>query len=472
VAFLSYASDLVDGDTNGRADVFVHDRQTRETTRVSVASDGGQGNDNSYSYSSSIISADGHYVAFQSDASNLVGGDINSAEDVFVHDRQTGQTTRVSVASDGTQGNGSSEYPSISADGRYVAFDSVASNLVGGDTNGAEDIFVHDRQTGETTRVSVVSDGSEGNEGSVVSSISADGRYVAFTSYASNLVGGDTNSTYDVFVHDQQTGETTRVSVASDGSEGNEGSIESSISADGRYVAFQSWASNLVGGDTNGTHDIFVHDRQTGETACVSVASDGSEGNNASIRPSISTDGRYVAFYSYASNLVSGDTNGYQDVFVHDRQTGQTTRVSVASDGSEGNEYSRYPSISADGRYVAFESRASNLVSDDTNSECDIFVRGASGPYAISGRVSDDAGNPIVDVTISAGLGGSATTDGSGTYTLTALITGTYTLTPNKYVYTFTPTTRTVSVPPNATGQDFTAPELENVYLPLILRNY
>ena len=269
-----------------------------------------------------------------------------------------GNTTRVSVASDGTQANGGSFTPSISADGRYVAFASIAVNLVSGDTNGVQDIFVHDRQTGQTTRVSVASGGAQANGPSFDPSISADGRYVAFASNASNLVSGDTNNTGDIFVHDRQTGATTRVSIGPGGTQANRGSLAPSISADGRYVAFHSDATNLVSGVTNGTTHIFVHDRQTGATTRVSVASDGTEGNSVSIKPSISADGRYVAFQSIATNLVSGDTNRNQDIFVHDRQTGQTTRVSVASDGTEGNSGSNDPSISANGRYVAFQSQA------------------------------------------------------------------------------------------------------------------
>ena len=371
VAFHSSASNLVSNDTNGTGDIFVHDRQTGETTRVSVADDGTQGN--SYSYFPSI-SNDGRYVAFVSNASNLVSDDTNDVPDVFVYDQQMGGTTRVSVASNGMQGNGYANSPFISNDGRYVAFYSDASNLVNGDTNGVSDVFVHDRQTGGTVRVSVASDGMQGNSWAELSSISEDGRYIAFHSSASNLVNGDTNSQIDVFVHDQQTGGTTRVSVADDGTQGNSYSIYPSISNDGRYVAFYSDASNLVNGDTNFATDIFVHDQQMGETTRVSVTHEGTQGNNSSYFPSISSDGRYVAFHSFASNLVSDDTNGTTDVFVYDRQTGKTMRMSVATDGAQGNNGSFEISMSDNGRYVAFYSDASNLVSDDTNDYGDIFV--------------------------------------------------------------------------------------------------
>jgi Tol biopolymer transport system component len=341
------------------------------TNRVSVASDGMQGDDNSQSPS---ISADGRYVAFNSAARNLASCDTRYAPKVFVHDRQTGQISCVANTAGGTPGNGSSQNPSISADGRFVAFISDASNLVSGDTNGESDIFVHDQQTGQTNRVSVASEGTEGNFLSAAPSISADGRYVAFTSYATNLVSNDTNGWGDIFVHDRQTGQTSRVSVASDGTQGNVDSRFPAISADGRYVAFASNSNNLVSGDTNNLEDVFVHDRQTGQTSRVSVASDGTQGNEGSFNISISADGRYVAFSSNASNLISGDTNAVSDLFLHDRQTGQTSRVSVASDGTQGNDHSSWPSISANGRYLAFASDASNLVSDDTNGFQDVFV--------------------------------------------------------------------------------------------------
>jgi hypothetical protein len=235
-----------------------------------------------------------------------------------VHDRQTGITDRVSVASDGTPGNRNSSSESINSDGRFVAFASDSYNLVPGDTNGQADIFVHDRQTEVTEQVSVASDGSKGNDVCFNPCITADGRFVAFTSRATNLVPGDDMTDWDdIFVHDRQTGITDRVSVASDGTLTDNHSGGSSISSDGRFVAFWSWATNLVPGDTNGQADIFVHDRQTGVTERVSVAADGTQGNDGgSDRPSISADGRFVVFESSSSNLVPGDTNEAADVFV------------------------------------------------------------------------------------------------------------------------------------------------------------
>jgi len=370
VAFDSYASNLVPGDTNG--DVFVHDRQTSQTERISVDSAGNQGNDFS-GYPS--ISAEGRYVAFESLAMNLVPGDANGVRDVFVHDRQTGETERVSVDSAGNQGNDGSGYSSISADGRYVAFTSWASNLVPGDTNGYDDVFIHDRETNQTERISVDSAGNQADGSKYHPSITSDGRYVAFESSASSLVPGDANGAWDVFVHDRQTGQTTRISVDSAGNEGNRDSASPSISADGRYVSFDSSAYNLVDGDTNFSYDVFVHDRQTGQTERVSADSAGNQGNHASGIPSISADGRYVAFQSCSSNLVPDDTNDLCDVFIHDRQTGQTERVSLDSAGRQGNGNSGDPSMRGDGRNVAFSSSASNLVIDDDNGNDDVFVR-------------------------------------------------------------------------------------------------
>jgi Tol biopolymer transport system component len=372
VAFQSDATNLVAGDSNVKSDVFVRDRQTGTTYLVSRDSAGVKGNGHSYNPS---ISADGRYVAFESDASNLVAGDTNVKRDIFVRDRNTGTTYRVSRDSAGAEGDGGSSYSSISADGRYVAFNSVAANLVSGDTNGVQDIFVRDRQTGTTSLISRDSAGIEGNGGSLYPKISADGRYVVFMSDATNLVAGDTNVKSDIFVRDRQTGTTTLVSKDSAGVEGNENSNYPSISGNSRYVAFESDATNLVSGDTNVKRDVFVRDRQSGTTTLVSKDSAGVEGNDMSYLPSLSADGRYVGFYSDATNLVSGDTNTASDVFVRDRNTGTTTRASKNSAGVEGNDMSSSSPVSADGRYVAFQSLATNLVSGDTNGKTDIFVR-------------------------------------------------------------------------------------------------
>lgn len=345
-----------------------------ETIRVSIDSAGVEGNFASLLNPS--ISADGRYVAFSSIADNLVPLDTNSSSDIFVHDRLTGNTARASVNSSGVEGNGSSSNPSISDDGRYVAFGSSADNLVPEDTNGVFDIFVHDLTTGATSIVNISSAGVQAKDYSDFPAISADGRYVAFHSIASNLVREDTNGFYDVFVHDRLTGKTTRVSVDSEGLEGNSGSINASISPNGRYVAFMSAASNLVPGDTNDFIDIFVHDRTTDQTTRVSVDSAGVEGNSSSVGSSISADGRYVAFESLADNLAPEDTNEAFDVFVHDLSTGATTRASVQSGGGQATQSggSGGTAISADGRFIAFTSSSPDLVPGDTNNMRDAFV--------------------------------------------------------------------------------------------------
>ena len=369
VAFSSYAANLVSGDTNGYEDVFVHDRQTGQTERVSLSNESVQGDSSSYRPS---ISADGRFVAFESFASNLVSGDTYIGADIFIHDRQTGQTELVSISSAGLQGDGDSYEASISADGRLVAFESYG-NLVSEDTD-FWNIFIRDRGTGQTELISKSSEGAPVNNGSDDPSISADGRCVAFASGASNMVSGDTNERGDIFVYDRQTGQMERVSVASDGAQSDDWSWKPSISADGRFVVFASHASNLVSGDTNYYEDVFVHDRQTGQTRRVSISSDGTQADYWSEAPAISADGRFVAFMSDADNLVSNDTNIDVDIFVHDLQTGQTERVSVTSDGAQGDGNSLDPTISAAGQFVAYFSNSTNLVKGDTNGNQDVFV--------------------------------------------------------------------------------------------------
>jgi len=375
VTFSSVSSNLVTGDGNGVVDIFVRDRKKGQTARASVDSAGAEANDDS---DSPAISANGRFVTFRSLAANLVTDDNNGVADIFVHDRKTGQTTRVSVDSAGTEANATSDHPSISANGRFVTYRSLASNLVPDDSNDVHDVFVHDRKTGETACVSVDSAGSQGNGNSgdawISPSISANGRLVAFRSLASNLVPDDRNGVGDIFVHDRKTGLTARVSLDSAGGQGNASSDGPSISANGRFVAYSSSASNLAPGDDNGTRDIFVHDRKTGLTRRVSVNSAGDQGNANSDNQSISANGRFVAFGSAATNLAPGDDNEQFDIFMHDSKTGLTTRVSEDSLGVGGNDQAWNASMSAKGRFVAFESNSTNLVPDDDNGSWDVFV--------------------------------------------------------------------------------------------------
>ena len=277
---------------------------------------------------------------------------------------------RVSVASDRTQGNSFSSDPAITPDGRFVAFDSSASNLVPGDTNGFPDVFVHDRLTGITTRASVGPNGVQGNSSSRAPSISADGRFVAFYSSATNLAAGVTSVLSQVYVRDRQLGITMLVSASSGGSPGNNSSFSTNtaISADGRFVTFNSAATNLVAGDTNAKTDVFTRDLSTGAITRDSVASDDTQGNDTSFNSSLSSDGRYVVFSSDASNLVPGGTPpGREHVYIRDRVAGQTTLESVDTTGAPSMGYSG--TISGDGRFVAFiQSPSFNLYVRDRQS--------------------------------------------------------------------------------------------------------
>ncbi|MFH1217245.1 MAG: Ig-like domain-containing protein [Pseudomonadota bacterium] len=370
VAFLSYANNLVNDVSGGQ--VYVFDRMNNSIDLVSKSTTGDAGNGTS-DYPS--INNDGQFVAFYSFASNLVNGDTNDARDIFVHDRGTGVTEIASISSTGTMANGHSYFPAISNDGNFVAFDSTATNLIPGDANGATyDVFIRNRLTGNTELVSLSAGGVQSDRDSRKPSISADGRYVAFESQATNLISGVSGR--QIYVRDQQSGTLTQASVSSSGTSGNGSSENASISADGRFVLFQSTSSNLVVNDTNGVTDIFIHDRQTGITERVSVSTTGGQTNNHSycyFQNSISADGQYVVFHSAASNLV-GDTNGANDIFLRDRSTGITRRLSSSSLGVQANAQSWWPSISADGLIKSFSSSATNLVDNDNNGAWDVFL--------------------------------------------------------------------------------------------------
>ena len=385
VAFASDSSQLVAGDTNQVRDVFVRPAGGN-TVRVSVSSEGAQGNRASQlAGGSPSLDANGEIVAFYSDASNLVAGDSNGQTDVFVRSLGTNSTVLVSVAADGGSANGPSLFPSLSANGRYVAFQSQASNLVAGDNNAAADIFVRDLETGTTVRVCNV----QGNRFSFTPAISDNGQVVAFASAASNLVDGDSNGFVDIFVCTVEGGTPERVSLNSAGAEGNGDSILPAISADGRFVGFKSLATNLVPDDRNGVVDVFLRDRQAGTTERISVDRFGGNADDFSFPPSVSDDGRFVAFGSAANDLIEFDTNHASDVFVRDRNIGLTLLVDRNDAGEQADQGTpdQAPSISGDGKVVAFASAATNLVPDDSNVSFDVYS--ADNPFYGPGSCPD-----------------------------------------------------------------------------------
>ncbi|MET0497420.1 MAG: malectin domain-containing carbohydrate-binding protein [Steroidobacteraceae bacterium] len=493
VVFASFASNLVAGDTNGIEDVFLRDRQSGSTVRVNLGPDGEQAVSSGPQFTRATISADGNYVAFNAMDSGIYPGDINSRHDVFVRNRQTTSTVLASFALNDSLAAGSLDESAITPDGRYVAFSSAASTIVADDRNDVADVFVLDRSTGAVERVSVNSDGQEGNSFSHAASISADGRFVAFASYASNFEGGDNgynpysyiyvrdrqarttqrvradrgsdlpvisaDGRYiafrsftslppnpdptggrDIFLYDRQNGSTELISVfpygdrsgswpsvsrdgryvaytgagttyvrdrvagvtqdvtrSQGGAAPNGRSFDTAISADGRYVAFSSDASNLVPNDANVSSDVFVHDRVTHVTEIVSVDSAGLPVRYSSSGVSLSPDGRYVGFLSNAIDLVAGDTNNALDIFVHDRQTGATRRVSVASDGTQANDDTYgTPALSADAQYITFGSTASNLAPGDRYDGSDVFIHETGFAPAAAIRINA-GGDTYVD---------------------------------------------------------------------------
>ncbi len=369
--FESNASDLVRGDTNATVDIFVKDLRTGVVRRASVATGGAQANGPSFV---PAVSADGRYVLFSSSATNLVRGDTNAAVDTFLRDVRSGTTTRVSVSARGAQGDSYSWAGCLSPNGRYASYVSTATTLVPGPTNESWQVYVRDLRTGRTTRASVSDRGVLADAETNAGCPTDDGRFVLFNSSSSRLVAGDTNDAHDVFVRDLRAGRTQRVSVTSTGRQANGTTIGIAITANGRYLAFTSGASNLVPGDTNGVNDMFVRDLRAGTVRRVSLTASGGQGNGESNGFAVSADGRFVAFESRASNLVPGDTNDDQDVFVRDLRTGRTSIQSVSDEGSPGGSYSSGAHLSADGRRVLFSSAASFLVPGDGNGAVDAFV--------------------------------------------------------------------------------------------------
>lgn len=391
VAFVSAAGNLVPDDTNGGLDspisgydIFVRDRLTGTTERVSVSSNGREADGDSGflgNMGGPSISADGRYVAFASEATNLVSGDRNATVDVFVHDRQTGTTNRVSVASGGDE-TGGGQAPDISADGRYISFVSFAEDLVPGDTNFAPDVFLHDIQAGTTERISQAPDGTDANGGSSFAAhISADGNFVYFSSAASNLVQGiETDDDIDAFLFNRASGEMTAVTA----DQGNPDSfvlvhgIADGMSSNGRYLSFTTKDDQFAGEgtDANGfVDDAWLYDTITGDYTLVGVNDAGEQGDEFTFGGDVSDDGRYVSLVSRATNF-GGPANFRENVYQRDLTAGTTSLVSVASDGTFGDLASLAPSMTPDGAVTAYDSRSSTLVPEDSNgSTSDIFVR-------------------------------------------------------------------------------------------------
>jgi uncharacterized repeat protein (TIGR01451 family) len=419
VAFASFSDNLVPGDTNGRADIFVRDRLTGTTERVSVSSAGRQSDADSgivNGMGGPSISADGRYVAFDSEATNLAKGDTNGTADVFVRDRLLGTTERVSI---GAQFGGGTE-GTISDDGTRVAFVSFADDIVQPDTNFTGDIYVHDRTTGVTARVTDAPDGSQANNQSFNPDLNANGHLVAFDSFASNLAPNDNDDAVDVFVRDLDAGVTEGISLSPTRTSGvlNHGS-GANISANGRWVAFATQETNLFRDRNGPIDDVVLFDRTTRAYEVVSVNDAGVQGNDISRQGVVSADGRYVAFTSFAQNLVPEDANFRNDVFVRDRVARTTKRVSVGSSGEEGDLDSLAPAIDADGQVIAFSSGSTTFVPESGQGffASDVFVRDArpAADLALTLADSPDPASLRGDLTYTATVANGGPSTATGT---------------------------------------------------------
>jgi Tol biopolymer transport system component len=383
IAFVSASDELVVDDGNGMRDIFVHDRNTGDTERVSLGEDGQEGDGDSIN---PVISADGRFVAFESQAENFVTGDGNGTRDIFVRDRVLGTTELVSMVN-GQAGDGDSRHPAISDDGRFVTFYSTSSDLTPNDGNGVGDVFLYDQQNGTMTAVSMTAQGQTGDLESRNPAVSGDGQFVAFESLATDLAANDGNNASDIFLYSRQNGSLTRISINNDGEEGDSHSYKPDLSADGSAVVFQSLAENLWESDSNDKSDVFIYYHDQNNQSLIeraSVADGGGQSNGDSGSASVSADGSYVVFSSFANNLAGGEIYGTnQDIYLYDRQAGAVERISADLLSQEPDGASVNPDISADGRFVSFDSIASNLVENDSNSHVDVFVRDRMPPLSV-----------------------------------------------------------------------------------------
>ncbi len=380
-----------------------------DITLVSITSDGTKGNGTS---ESPAISAVGTRIVFASSSTNLISGDDSGGFDIYGKDlaSPTGEIVLLSSKQDGTKGNSDSDFPSISADGNKVAFLSSSTNLDPADADDDLDVYVKDLNTWEITLASTNKDGVKGNRGSSFPSlsISADGTKVAFSSSATNLIPDDDDHIEDVYVKDLVTGEIILASVTKDGTKGDSPSMSAVLSADGTRVAFVS-ESALDERDTNLFSDVYVKDLITGDLFFASVSEDGTAGNNLSLNPSLSADGTKVAFSTIASNLISDDGDEIDDVLVKNLDTNEIVLVSITADGDKGDWVSSHPSLSADGNLVAFRSEASNLHPEVVDISGNLYLKVLSSGEIILVNTTKDGtrGNGGVE------FGFSLSTDGT-----------------------------------------------------------
>lgn len=352
-----------------KANVYLRDRQLGTTELISVSPDGTQSGDgHSFSTVAGGVSDDGRYVAFRSAATNLVAG-THAHYQIYVRDRALHTTVEASVSNEGVEGSKDSSEGRITPDGRYVVYYTSSYNIAPEGSG----VMLRDLVNNTTEYVSRAYDGSGASSGAGEAAMDATATYIAFESSSTNLVASDTNGVSDIFLRNRQTGTTTRISVSGSGGQADGASYTPYVSADGRYVTFESLATNLVTGDTNGVRDIFVWDRTTGQVRRVSVSSAGAEANGASYVPRLTPDGGAIVFYSEATNLVAGDSNGFDDVFVHDLGTGQTLLVSTSATGEQANADCQMPCASECASVVVFDSMATNLVAG-AGSDLNIFA--------------------------------------------------------------------------------------------------
>jgi Ca2+-binding RTX toxin-like protein len=406
VVFSSWAGNYAANDTNGRPDIFVKDLTTGVVTLVSNNSSGSQGTNGISGTSYGIFSKDSQSILFQTDNLNLVGNTGNiPVGQIYIKNLNTGALSLVSADAAGNAGNNDSTGMSISSDNRFVLFDSIATNLVPGG-NGSNQLYLKDLVNGSIQRVSTSASSVLGNIDSNYASFSSDGRNIVFVSGANNLVANDNNNSFDIFVKNLQTGVVTLVSTDSAGMLANNHSSHASFSADGRYVSFETQATNLISGlDTTPFYtNLFRKDLITGEVKAIDTSSAGVSGNLQGEYPSLSSDGRYAVFTSLANNLVANDTNNDFDVFVKDITTGETRLVSTNSAGQQFSTFSYVASenvsaFSADDNFIILYSAASNTL---LNQGAEVIYK-VSNPFKLNN--TGGGGIDRVESSISIDLG-------------------------------------------------------------------